>query len=97
MAKIVTLPDEQTTAERRAQNIALLRALADAATNMGPRDTVALAQRLKWSISDVGRVIHRNEVRRYIRPADVNHQYSLTPAGWKIIGRTPPLHMEEIA
>lgn len=97
MPKIVTLPEEQTTAERGAQNVALLGALADATTNMGPRDTAGLAQRLKWSLSDVGRVLHRHEVRRYIRPADMNHQYSLTPAGWDLIGRTPPLHMEEVA
>lgn len=97
MPKIVTIPDEHSEAERRTQNTALLRALADATANMGPRDTAGLAQRLKWTLSDVARVIHRNEVRRYITPADVDHQYGLTPAGWDLIGRTPPLHLEEIA
>ena len=64
---------------------------------MTERTTPALAQRLRWSLSDVGRIMGSNYIRPFVYRADAQHRYSLTPAGWDAVGQKPPIHMEEVA
>lgn len=80
--------------EERQQLVAVVKAVAAATRSLGERTTPAIAQRLRWDMSDVARIVGVSHAQKFIRRG--RGGFELTAEGWALIEQQTP-HMEKVA